>query len=150
MCLVAIGFSGCSEPEVRVEYVTQYVTVTETYTPPPPPTFFKIAEVNNQAGTQHRIHVQPFAWSSSGQKSLSGYSITSILVPAQLGKIALTSDNFPKCDDKMDGIDVHMFGPDNEETVDGFWDGYHCTGDAKAYLFTVRADGTLGFGIKSQ
>ncbi len=136
---------GCFEPEVRTEYLTQTVTVTETYTPPVP-TYVKIVEVNNQAGTQHQIHVRPFSWSSGGDRSFSGYSITSILVPAQAGKIALTSDNYPKCDDKMDGIDVQMYGPDGSKMTDGYWDGYHCTGEAKSYGFTIRADDSLGFG----
>lgn len=143
--LLVVALSGCvigTQPEPEVVYVTQTVTAA----PPTPPTFLKVATVQNSAGNNYEVRFQAYRLSNSGEQVTTAYAMRSILVKP--GANTVSADGYPSCDDKMEGLQIRLWsiGGTTRELTSGYWPGVHCTGDAKAYSLAIDSESAMRFG----
>lgn len=148
LVLVLVLMAGCAaETRTEVRTETVFETVTVTYTPPAPPTFLQVATIDNQAGKSYEVRFQPYTFNSQGDRTTSGYAIKS--VRANAGTTTVGTESYPKCDDRMEGLNVELYpigSTAKEPLQDVRWPGVHCTGASKSYKLTIKADTSMTFG----
>lgn len=141
LALLALGFSGCAQPETV--YVDRPVTVTAT--PPTPPTYLRFNLIFNQFGEPVTVQAQGFGLDSQGKQSYSGFSIRSYAVSTQVRNEYPNPIEWVPCKETMEGIRIKVL-EGNDVIRDLIWSGIHCYGDSKQYALTIDPDADLSFG----